>query len=165
MKTLFLFRHAKSSWGEPSLADAERPLNKRGENAAPLMGKMMKENHVRPDIIICSPAKRTRQTAKLSLKPAGLDMDDVRYDDRVYLASDAQLLDLLSELKEDVDSAMLIGHNPGLEDLLQKLTGESEAMATAALACISLNIKRWQNLRGGAGQLDWLIKPKDLRSD
>src|SRR5271154_5359778 len=112
MKTVYLLRHAKSSWDDTSLPDFERPLNKRGEKSAPVVGEEMKKRGVKPDLVICSPAKRTKQTAKLALKEAKID-SEILYDERVYLATDSQLLSLLKELNDKVRSVLLIGHNPG----------------------------------------------------
>ena len=161
MKTLYLLRHAKSSWDEPGLPDFDRPLNKRGEKAAPLMGKVMRERKVRPDVVLCSPAKRTKQTAKLALKAAKSDLDVV-FDERLYLASENQLRKVLSELDDLVEAVLLVGHNPDLEDLLEYLTGDCEGMVTGTLASLTLNIKHWSDSLEGNGKLDWLVKPKDL---
>ena len=161
MKTLYLFRHAKSSWDDPALDDFERPLNERGERSAPLMGKVMSERKVKPDVVICSPAERTRQTAKLALKPAEIELE-VLFDDRVYLSSEKQLREILSELSDKVNEALLIGHNPGMENLQGVLTGRFEHFPTAALARVLLDIKSWKDLQKGIGRLDWLAKPRDF---
>lgn len=161
MKTLYLLRHAKSSWDDQSLADFDRPLNKRGENSAPVMGQLMRERKIRPDLIICSPAKRTRQTAKLALKRAKTEAE-VLFDERAYMSSKSNLCRILTELDDAVESVLLIGHNPGLDDLLGSLTGEFQHMVTAALAKISLEIKSWKELKDGKGELNWMVKPRDF---
>lgn len=161
MKTLLLLRHAKSSWSDPSLRDFYRPLNKRGLKAAPLIGRFMRKRKIRPDLILSSPANRARQTAELVIEAAELETEP-RFDENIYEASAVQLLEVVSEVEEDADEVMLVGHNPGLEDLLLALTGETRRMPTAALARISLDIERWREVRETGGQLEWLVKPKEL---
>lgn len=161
VKVLYLFRHAKSSWDDPYLDDFARPLSKRGQKSAPLMGQVMKERGVRPEVILCSPARRTEQTAALALKSARIKADPV-FDSRVYLASAATLLNILAELDDDLNSVLLIGHNPGMSDLLELLTGVTDQFPTAALAAISLNTERWPELKQRCGRLEWILRPKEL---
>ena len=161
MKTLYLLRHAKSSWDDPRLADFERPLNERGLRAAPLVGRFMRERKLRPDLILCSPAERARRTAALVSEAAGLSAP-LRYDERIYEATAATLSEVVAQAEDSADELLLVGHNPGLEDLLQLLTGETRRMSTAALARVQLDLDRWAELRGGAGRLEWHVKPKEL---
>src|SRR5262249_26991907 len=112
MKVLYLLRHAKSNWDDPDVDDFDRVLNNRGEKAAPLMGEQIRRRDVRPDLILCSPAKRAEQTAALALESAEIETEPL-FDERIYLASASTLLSILSERAEKVDSVMLIGHNPG----------------------------------------------------
>lgn len=161
MKTLLLLRHAKSSWDDRSLRDFDRPLNERGLKAAPLIGELIGRRKLRPQLVISSPAERARQTASLVLRSAGL-AEEVRYDSRVYEASMAQLLDIVREIDEKVESAMLVGHNYGIENLLEHLTGEARHMPTAALAQIALDVDGWNASGASAGRLEFFVKPKDL---
>lgn len=161
MKTLFLMRHAKSSWDDQSLRDFERPLNERGLKAAPLVGDFMRRKKIRPDLVLSSPAERARQTAALVIEAAGI-VAALRFDERIYEASAQQLLNVISQIEASVSTALLIGHNPGFEELLSLLTGEAHRMPTAALAHISLDIEKWSNAREHCGQLAWLVKPKEL---
>ncbi len=161
MKTLYLLRHAKSSWNDATLRDFDRPLNKRGLKAAPLMGKHMRKPKVLPDMVLCSPAKRTRQTIKLVLEEAEFE-PKVRYDDRLYAASAGSVLEVLRETDDRADSVMVVGHNPGLQDLLEVLTGELEALPTAALARIELEVESWSDVRERSGRLEWVVRPKEL---
>ncbi|HEY9870655.1 MAG TPA: histidine phosphatase family protein [Candidatus Obscuribacterales bacterium] len=161
MKILYLFRHAKSSWDDPALDDFERPLNKRGEKNAPLMGEVMRQRGVDPDTVLCSPARRTKQTAKLALKAAALKTEPV-YDERLYLASTPVLLSVIGELDDDVSSALLVGHNPGLSDLLEFLSGTMDQFPTAALARVALDIQRWKDIKRRCGRLEWIVRPKEL---
>ncbi|HEX8495261.1 MAG TPA: histidine phosphatase family protein [Pyrinomonadaceae bacterium] len=161
MKTLFLLRHAKSSWKDASLPDFERPLNKRGRQAAPLIGKFMRKQKVRPNLILCSPAERARQTIALVGEAANFKAE-LRYDERIYEANIARLLSVISQIDEDAGRVLIVGHNPGLEELLEFLTGEVRHMPTAALAHITLNIERWADASEQSGELAQLVRPKEL---
>lgn len=161
MKVLYLFRHAKSSWDDPDVDDFDRVLNDRGEKAAPLMGKAMKDRAVRPDLVLCSPAKRAEQTATLALESAKIDTEPC-FDERIYLASAPTLLAILAERNDKVESILMIGHNPGMSDLLEMLTGKYNELPTAALARVNLEIKKWPDVQRGSGKLDWVLRPKEL---
>lgn len=162
MKTLFLLRHAKSSWADAGQPDFARPLNERGQKAAPLMGRFMRRENLQPDLVLSSPATRARETITL-VAEAGKFLCEVRYDERIYEASLARLLEIMTQLEESTDAVLLVGHNPGMEELVLNLTGEQQHMPTAALACITLNIEKWSKARAeGSGQLERLIRPKEL---
>ena len=111
MKTIYILRHAKSSWDNPNLADFERPLNKRGLESAPFIGEIIHKNNFQPDSVLSSPAERAKQTAFL-VKEAGKIEAEIQFDERIYEASPQQLLQVISELETDRESALLIGHNP-----------------------------------------------------
>lgn len=164
MKTLLLLRHAKSSWKEPDLKDFDRPLNQRGLKAAPAVGKLIRKRKLRPELVLSSPAERARQTITKVLEAARLDAE-LRYDERIYEASASRLFEVVSQIEDSVSLAMLVGHNPGFEELVQDLTGEAETLPTAALACIELDIDKWSKLRSGGGRLEWLAKPKKHASN
>ena len=161
MKTLLLLRHAKSSWDEPSLRDFDRPLAGRGKRAAPRIGKALADRGPLPELIVCSPAARTRATIKAVAKAARLEAE-VQFDDVVYGASSAELIKLIRRLPGQKNCVMVVGHNPGLEDLVERLTGRSERMPTAALACIEFQVGGWDGIEDGKGKLAWLLTPKDL---
>jgi phosphohistidine phosphatase len=163
MKRLLLLRHAKSSWDHPNLADFDRPLNPRGLATAPFMGELIARRELQPDEIVSSPAKRAMQTALLIKESAGIDAS-LRFDERIYEASPKSLLQVSSELSDEIGSAMLVGHNPGFEGFIGFLTGKVEPMPTAALAVIDLNIKSWAKIKGGSGSVNAVIRPKDLMS-
>ncbi len=162
MKTLFILRHAKSSWDDAALSDFERPLNERGLDAAPLMGGVMKKNRFEPELILSSPARRAEQTAALVKQSAGIG-GAIRFDERIYEASPARLLEVISEQNEKIASVMLVGHNPGLEGLLKLLTGELQPMPTAALAIVDLETDKWNQINSSKGSLRTLIRPKEIR--
>lgn len=161
-KILYLFRHAKSSWEDPVVDDFDRPLNRRGEKAAPLMGKVMRARGVFPDLILSSPAKRARQTAKLALKKAGMDEAEIVFDDRLYHASPNGLLKIVRHTDQLLGSVMIFGHNPGLSEFVYLLTGVEEVFPTAALACIHLKSQNWNEAGNGTGKLEWIVRPKEI---
>ena len=154
-------RHAKSSWGEASLADFERPLNERGLKAAPLVGRFMRRQKLRPELILSSPAERARQTAALVAEAARLDAP-LRYDERIYEATPARLAEVVSQVEEGVGELLLVGHNPGLEGFIEMLAGESRRMPTAALARVALDVEKWNRVREGVGRVELFVKPKEL---
>lgn len=164
MKTLYLLRHAKSSWNDPGLDDFDRPLNERGLNAAPLVGGFIRKKNLPVDLLLSSPAVRARQTAALVKEAAGLSAE-MLYDERIYEADTSRLLEVVSQTAETADALMLVGHNPGMEGLVRLLTGEQREMPTAALACVALDIEKWGKVRAGAGRLEWLVRPKELSKD
>ncbi|HZI17385.1 MAG TPA: histidine phosphatase family protein [Pyrinomonadaceae bacterium] len=161
MKRLLLLRHAKSSWAEPGLADFDRPLNERGLRAAPLVGRFLLRRKLRPDLVLSSPAERARRTAALVAEAAGLDAP-VRYDERIYEAPAGRLVEVVSELEEAAEEVLLVGHNPGMEELIELLAGERQGMPTAALARVSLGVEKWSRVRAGTGRLELHVRPREL---
>lgn len=161
MKTLYLMRHAKSSWADVNLADFDRPLNDRGLEAAPFVGEFIAENKFTPDALLTSPARRAEQTARL-VKEAAAIPASIKFDERIYEASPQALNQVITELNDDVDSAMLVGHNPGIEGFIRFLTGESEPMPTASLAVIDLNVDKWSEVSSAKGTLRQIVRPKEL---
>jgi len=133
-RTLILMRHAKSDWSNDE-ADIDRPLSKRGRRQAPDAGRWLASNIDSIDLAVISPANRARSTWDLASAALG-DYPQTRIDDRVYAASDSQLLDVVRALPNDVYTVVLVGHNPGIEDLVCLLTGEQVAIPTSALAVI-----------------------------
>ncbi|HEX8287793.1 MAG TPA: histidine phosphatase family protein [Pyrinomonadaceae bacterium] len=160
MKILYILRHAKSSWDNPLLADFERPLNARGLDSAPLMGVIINKNNFQPDLILSSPAKRAKQTAIL-VKNSGKIESEIQYDERIYEAAPQVLLQIISEVKTDPESIMLVGHNPGLEGLIRALADEDQVMPTASLAVIDLEIENWSEIAAGQGSLRAFIRPNE----
>ena len=160
-RILYLLRHAKSSWKDDSQADFDRPLKGRGRDAAQRMGKRLASEKLEDAVLICSPAARTRETAKIVLKHSRVRMDQ-RFDERIYEASLRDLLQVVSEIPDEKQTAMLIGHNPGFEELLAFLTGEARRMSTCALAKIKLEVASWKDARAGEGSLESFITAKSL---
>ena len=164
MRSLYLLRHAKSSWGDEGLRDFDRPLKRRGREAAEQVGKRLALETLNAPLVICSPALRTRETAEIVLQSANLSAEQ-RFDERVYEASLRDLVEVVSEIPDEKQVAILIGHNPGLEELLTFLTGESRQMPTCAVAKIQLDVESWKEARAGKGSPQWFITPKELPDD
>jgi len=162
MKTLLVLRHAKSSWNDPDVADHERPLNKRGRRDAPRMGRLLEELDLVPEIVLCSTATRARATVELVLE-AGAYGGDVVYDESLYHADPATVIAALGDIPDGVERALIVGHNPGHEALLVRLTGVFETMPTAALAQIDLPIEHWADLDDLVdARLVHVWRPKEL---
>jgi len=161
MKTLFLLRHAKSSWDEPGLTDFDRPLNERGRRTAPFMGELMAAKGFLPSVILSSPAVRAKQTAIL-VKDAGHLDAVIRFEPRIYEATPNDLHEVVSGIDDTYASAMLVGHNPGMEGFLRFLTGQLEPMPTAALALIELETNSWSAIHDASGELKTIFRPKEV---
>ena len=166
MKTLTLLRHAKSGWDDSVARDFDRPLNPRGRCAARTVGREMRAQGLAFDSVLASPAVRVVETLEEIGSGYGRVLDP-RFDQRLYLASTDTLLDLIREADDGVASLLLVGHNPGLQSLLTRLTGEGAAMTPATLARIDLDIDVWSNLRragqeGEGGRLVFAFPPHAL---
>jgi phosphohistidine phosphatase len=162
MKNLLLLRHAKSSWKKPNLSDFDRPLNERGQKAAQTVGRFLGKQEFSIDLVISSPAVRARQTIERVLSAAKWT-PEVRFDQRIYEATPTTLMEVVSQIDDDRKSVLLVGHNPGMEELLALLVGKDELMPTAALAKISISIKRWDKIEGSKAVLDSLWRVKELK--
>jgi len=171
MKRLTILRHAKSSWDKPEQDDFDRPLNDRGRKAAARMGRELEKRGMRFDVVLASPAERVRETLDGLAKGGGHFHPDIRFDQSLYLADPASLLDQVKALSDDVRAPMLVGHNPGLERLLLLLTADdgkglrervAEGYPTGALAVIEFPAARWSDVEWGSGTLTELILPKEL---
>lgn len=161
MKTLLLLRHAKSDWGDASLRDFDRPLAPRGERDAPRIGKALSKRGPLPDLVISSPAARAKATIRAVMKAADLSLD-VKFEESMYGASSVELVNLTRRLPDESSCALLVGHNPGFGDLLNRLTGSHERMPTAALACMEFQADHWEDVGDERGKLNWLLTPKQL---
>ena len=168
MKTVYVLRHAKSDWGDESLPDFDRPLNHRGRKAAKAVGEEMADRGIRPDLVIASPAVRAKETVERMLEGYGGDLA-VTGDRRIYEAGAGTLVEIIRSAPDDAERVMIVGHNPGFQDLVVSLTEASalreeaaEKFPTGALAEIRFDIDRWSDLAAGTGRLEDLIKPRDL---
>lgn len=178
VKRLLLLRHAKSAWDNPDLADSARPLSKRGQRTAPLMGRFMKHGGCLPDLVLCSSAERAIETWKLV---AGAWHHPPRHIElpALYMATPREILATLQKYGGDSESVLIIGHNPGLGDLAAWLVADGDAQAiarmrskfpTAGLAVIDLPIDSWQDLADTTvdtwnGRLIRFATPRDLSPD
>lgn len=147
MKTLFLVRHAKSSWDDPALTDAERPLAERGTHDAIAMGKRLAKHHIKPDRLLCSPALRARATAQLIAHEIGYKAKDIATEKNLYGASQNALWAIVLGMPDQHQSAMLFGHNPEFTDFAQALAPTITDMPTCAVAQFVFDAKSWAQLR------------------
>jgi phosphohistidine phosphatase len=168
-KCLILFRHAKSAWPQ-GVEDVERPLADRGKRAAPVMGLYLEKNKLVPDLVLVSTARRAQETWTRMSKAIKKDVASKNAAE-IYEASPNVILDVVRTTEPDIRTLMLVGHNPGLEDLtklLMKDTGGEpgarlrEKFPTAAMAVISFDIADWAELTAGSGSLDRFVTPKSL---
>ena len=146
MKTLLILRHAKSSWKHPGRADHDRPLNARGHRDAPRVGLLLRREALTPDLIISSTAERARSTAARVADGSGCG-SPVELARQLYLAEPEAIVDVVRSLGGEALRVLVVGHNPGLEELLAGLTGRSEVLRTASLAQVELPIAEWGQLR------------------
>ncbi len=161
MKTLLLLRHAKSSWDDSSLSDFDRPLADRGKRDAPRMGRALKDRGPVPDLIVSSPAARAKATAEAAIKSGGFAAS-LQFDQGIYDASTPELLRIVRRLPDESSCVLMVGHNPGFEELVYRLSGAHERMTTAALAAIEFQVDRWEDVEDGQGKLLWFLTPKQL---
>jgi phosphohistidine phosphatase len=160
MKTLYLLRHAKSSWDDPAIADFDRPLNNRGKNDAPAMGKEMLKRKWIPDIILTSSAKRAASTAKRIADEIKYDRKDIEQIDSIYESHYSAYVSEINNVKDKFDSILIVGHNPGISRLTYYLTGESVEFPTCALAKIEFDADSWEKISFDTGFLREFITPK-----
>ena len=156
---LYLLRHAKSSWDHPELADHDRPLAKRGRRATKALARYLREHDIAPELVLCSTARRARET----LEGIELAAPDVRHESELYGASARELMERLREVPDEVGSVMVIGHNPGIEDLAVALLGHAPAAKypTGALAALELP-GTWDDVDRDGAQLVSFVRPRDL---
>ena len=165
MKTLFIMRHAKSSWNYPERSDYDRPLNARGKRDAPRMGKHLREQELTPDRILTSSARRARKTASKVAKACDY-IGKVEKLDAFYDTVPGVYFEILRALPNKYQRVMVVGHNPTVAQLVNYVTGQIKQMPTAALAYIELPIKRWEELDFHTeGSLVNLWTPKTLFAD
>jgi phosphohistidine phosphatase len=169
MKRLAILRHAKSSWDEPGLDDLNRPLNERGWKAARRMGRELKHRGMAFDLVLSSTAARTRETID-GIQENYDFAAPIRFDPQLYLAGESVLFGIVRGLDDEVKAALIVGHNPGLQQLVTGLTRDDEGLRrniagkfpTGALAILELPAKRWADVEPGSGEVTELILPKEL---
>ena len=170
-KTLYLLRHAKSGWDDPVPRDFDRPLNKKGERAARLMGQWIASNGITFEQVIASPAVRVIETLDELWAGYGRRIEPT-WERRIYLASGATLIDVLREADDAHDVILMVGHNPGMEDVVFDLVADDgssplreavlDKYPTAALAELTINIDHWADIGEPVAQLKRFVRPRDL---
>lgn len=160
MKNLILIRHAKSSWDDPGLSDLERPLNKRGKRDAPVMGRLLKEQGLLPDLILASPAKRSLKTARKIAREVGYPKDRIQTRETIYLQGIDALMELIRALDDQNNRVFLIGHNPDLTDLANRLSGADIAnVGTCNVVSIEFPFAFWREISENTGRLALFERP------
>ena len=162
MKNLLVLRHAKSSWENAELSDFERPLNKRGLETIQVIGQEFFRLNLQIDLILSSPAKRAKQTAILVKESGGLACE-ICYEDGIYEASVMKLSHIISKIDDKYNHVLLVGHNPGLEELIRVISGKTQVMPTATLVKLDLEIESWSKISAKCGKLDFAITPSELK--
>jgi phosphohistidine phosphatase len=174
MRTLSLLRHAKSSWDNERLADFDRPLSPRGRKSAKLMGRQMRKMGLIPDRVLCSPAARTRETAELVMPELGRANLKVDYDDALYEAEARALMARLERTDDGIRHLLVIGHNPGFQELALMLAGDehapdriaiSEKLPTGALVVLELAPKAWSGIKPRCGRIVHFVTPRKLEGE
>jgi len=161
MKKLYLIRHAKSSWKDPDLDDIKRPLGTRGKNDAPKMGKLLNKLGEKADLIISSPAKRAKDTAKKIAQEIKYPVKKILLDERLYMAGVDDFVKVISEVRKSINSLMIVSHNFGLTIFANELT-ESEIIniPTCGVVKLELDIKKWKEIKKVKGKLIFYEYPK-----
>lgn len=161
MKSLYLVRHAKSSWDNPSLEDSKRPLNHRGKENAVLMGKILRKRNEIPDLIISSNAKRARNTARRFAKEIGYPIKDIIEDKKLYMADSIDFEKVISKVNDDIKALMLFSHNPGITNFLNSISGSDITnIPTSGICRIDFDIKSWNEINDSKGNLIYFDYPK-----
>lgn len=170
MKRLTVLRHAKSRWDDPAVGDFNRPLNDRGRQVAKRVGRELRDRDFHFDLVLASPAARVRETID-GVEDKFTFNAPIRFEQRMYLAGEQLLLSLVRDLPEAVQGPLLVGHNPGLQNLLLELSKKddeglhdriADKFPTAALAVVELPAHRWKDVEPATGRIIELILPKDL---
>jgi phosphohistidine phosphatase len=161
MKTLYLVRHAKSSWKYPDLDDFERPLNKRGRKNAPFMGKLLKKLKVAPDLVISSPANRAATTARIIAAAINYPLENIVYSESIYEFSENALIHVIIQIEDAVNKAMVVGHNPAINGLANYIGDHPISnIPTSGVFCVELDISSWAKICEHCGKLKFFEFPK-----
>lgn len=164
MKTLYILRHAKSSWKFEELSDHDRPLNKRGRTDAPMMGSELASRGVSPDRIISSPAVRAITTATLVGRELDYEPDEIKIDERIYGADKKMLLEVVQATPLEMDDVMIVGHNEALSDFANMLSPESiGSIPTAGIAALQFNCESWYDISRDNAELLFFDFPKNYK--
>jgi phosphohistidine phosphatase len=165
MKTLYLMRHAKSSWDYPELSDHDRPLNGRGRQDAPLMGSQLLSREIKPDLVLSSTAVRALTTATLVAKEVDYDMDKLQTDEDIYHADKSGLLQIIREIPEEIDSLLFVAHNFAISELANMLAPESLAdIPTAGVVALTFPVNSWADIEPEHCKVLFTDKPKNYHN-
>ena len=161
MKTLYLVRHAKSSWKYPNLDDFERPLNKRGRKNAPFMGSVLKKLKVAPDLVISSPANRAAMTVRIIAAAINYPLENILYSETIYEFSENVLIHVVKQIDDAVNKAMVVGHNPAINGLANYIGDQPISnIPTCGVFCVELDISSWAKIAEHCGKLKFFEFPK-----
>jgi phosphohistidine phosphatase len=161
MKTLYLVRHAKSSWKYPSLDDFERPLNKRGRKSAPFMGEILKKLKVTPNLVISSPANRAAMTARIIAAAINYPLENIVYSEAIYEFSEDALIHVINKIDDSVNSSMVVGHNPAINGLANYIGDQPISnIPTCGVCCLDLDIPSWAKIGKNCGKISFFEYPK-----
>lgn len=165
MKNLILIRHAKSSWKNHALADYDRPLNKRGKRDAPLMGEHLKQQAIKPDLILSSPARRAIKTANIISRKLGFPINKIIDREEIYGAGHVTLITIIQQIENRYETVILIGHNPAITQLTLFLTHHPiENIPTCGVVSVSFEILNWEEVSEGIGIVDFYEYPKKIHN-
>lgn len=163
MKTLYIIRHAKSSWDDLDQADFDRPLNERGKRDAPRMGKRLKEKEIHPDLIICSPAKRAWSTSKRIAEVLKYQKKNIKTIKSLYHADEETILETLHKVNDHCKVVILVGHNPGLTDFVNTLSEDEtniDNIPTCGIVAFELKEESWKAIKWGQAKMLFFDYPK-----
>lgn len=162
MKTLILVRHAKSDWNDPMLSDFERTLNPRGMQDAPEMAKRFVERGIRPELIITSPAVRALTTCQIFAKTIGYSENQIQMNQGIYDAGAREVMEIVSQIDESINTAMLFGHNPAISNLATYLSSiHFGEVPTCSVICIEFQTNKWGDILKKTGKLNFFDYPKN----
>lgn len=163
MKTVYLVRHAKSSWDDESLSDFDRPLNRRGLRDAPRMGKRLKERKVLPDLMVTSPANRALTTCNQIASTVSYPLEKIKTEPKLYHADEDEILNIIQQADDVHNSLMLFGHNPGLTDFANSLSERDNLIRnipTCGIVCFTFSVDSWTQIKPGDGKFILFDFPK-----
>lgn len=161
MKQLFLIRHAKSSWDDPTISDFERPLNDRGKKDAPEMAKRLGDKKIKLGALVSSPAKRAKKTCKYFEKEFDISKDDIIFEDKLYEAGTQNFLEVVKNLKNKWDSVAIFSHNPGITDFANSLTNERiDNIPTCGIFAVKIKSNHWSDFKEAEKEFLFVDYPK-----
>lgn len=165
MKTLYIIRHAKSDWNDPSLSDFQRPLNKRGQKNAPFMGEMLAHNNIHPDLIVSSPAVRAKTTAQEIAHKVEYESKKIIYEDELYMGGVDEIEGILKKIPDSTHTVFLIAHNPGLTHFAEYVSGYAiDNIPTCGIFCVRLKDNTWKSIGKNAARYVSFEYPKKYQN-